>query len=75
MLIMNSVFGVLPDCDLVNDLARGFNMHLAQPTRMLQLQIDCCSEASIACNTRNVISIQWRGFNLNGTIAISPYPY
>ena len=62
------------DCDLVESLALGLHLNLANPTMMSIIRLNCCNSKNVTCVGTNVTSIRWGGLGLNGTINSTAIP-
>ena len=63
------------DCNKIINLALGLKMNLQQPYLFSQIQSDCCSAGTIACDANdNVMQIYWNSLSLNGVINGSAIP-
>ena len=63
------------DCPNVINLAKGLLMPSKQPTRMTQIETDCCAAATgVTCLSLRVTAIVWRNLNLAGVVNGSALP-
>ena len=68
ILLVIKVHSALADCSDVIALALAANMDARQPSIYSSLQLDCCVDYTIICNTQRVTGISWQSMNLDGYI-------
>lgn len=74
-LLAIRLFGNSIDCDDVNYLGNGLNIHVKQPAISAALANNCCDVGTgVTCTNGRVVGIDWGFLSLNGTINATAIP-